>query len=218
VRALALLSAGLDSTVALALAAEQGTTIAAALTIDYGQRARQREIAYAARLADFFGVPHRVLELPFFAAATGGALLNAEDSLPAFDVGFLDEAERTERSARAVWVPNRNGVFLEVAAMLAEAEGLDGVLIGFNREEAETFPDNGADYLAAVNTALGFSTQARVRVCSPTLDLSKREIVRELRRLEIPAELLWPCYEGGEDWCRRCESCARFLRAKGGAD
>jgi 7-cyano-7-deazaguanine synthase len=203
-KAVALLSGGLDSTVAFALRARQTVL---ALTVDYGQRSARREIAAARRTAARYRVPHRVLRLPWLG---GGALVDRSRRLPSPD---LERPAETRASAAAVWVPNRNGVFIAAAAALAERMGASRVVVGFNREEAATFPDNSAAFLAASNRALDFSTQRRVRVESPTLRWDKARIVREARRREIPLDSLWPCYEGGRTWCRRCESCLRSLRA-----
>jgi 7-cyano-7-deazaguanine synthase len=120
------------------------------------------------------------------------------------------------RSAKAVWVPNRNGVFIEIAAAHAESLGATRLITGFNKEEAVTFPDNSPQYVAAVNRALLFSTANGVRVVSYTGALEKKGIVRLGRRLGAPLKHIWPCYEGGRAWCRRCESCLRSLRALDG--
>ncbi len=203
-KAVALLSGGLDSTVAFAIRARD---TALALTVDYGQRAARREIASARRTAARYRVPHRVLELPWL---SGGALTDRSRRLPSPD---LSRASATRKSAAAVWVPNRNGVFIAAAAALAEKLGASHVVVGFNREEAATFPDNSARFLDAANRALWYSTANRVRVESPTLKWDKRRIVREARQRRIPLDAVWPCYEGGRSWCRRCESCLRALRA-----
>jgi 7-cyano-7-deazaguanine synthase len=215
--AICLLSGGLDSTVALALAREQGP-VALALTADYGQRAAAREVERAGRIAAHFAVAHRVLELPFFKSLPGGALLDRAAELPRVDRGALERGaagptRELEESAARVWVPNRNGVLIEAAAAFAEASGAALVIVGFNREEASTFPDNSIDYMAAMNAALRFSTRGKVRLESPTAPLDKVEIVRAALRLRVPLDLVWPCYEGGEAPCGACESCQRFRRA-----
>ena len=110
-------------------------------------------------------------------------------------------------------MPNRNGVFLAVAAAFAERLGAGRIVVGFNREEAETFADNSVPFLLAANRALRFSTRNRVRVESPTKDWDKRRIVLEAERRKIALDAVWPCYEGGRRWCLECESCLRSLRA-----
>lgn len=212
--AIALLSAGLDSTVALALARERAPVVLA-LTVDYGQRAARREVERAAALAAFFGVRHEVVALDFFTRLpAAGALLDRGAALPTPDRSTLDRGGASvAASADAVWVPNRNGVLVEVAAAYAEAHGAARVVVGFNREEAATFPDNSQAYLAALDQALAFSTRGRVRVDAPTGALDKAAILKSAQSRRLPLELLWPCYEGGAAPCARCESCQRFLRA-----
>lgn len=212
--AVALLSAGLDSTVALALARERAPVVLA-LTIDYGQRAARREVERAAELARYFGVRHEVVVLDFFRRLPGtGALLDRSATLPTPDRATLDRGgAAVTASADRVWVPNRNGVFVEVAAAFAEAHGAARVVVGFNREEAATFPDNSQAYLAALDAALHFSTRGRVRVDAPTGALDKAAIMASAWSRRLPLDRLWPCYEGGEAPCAACESCQRFLRA-----
>ena len=215
--AVCLLSGGLDSTVALAMAVSrsaQDGRVVLALTIDYGQRAARREIERAGRIAAHLGVTHEVVDLPFFAELPAGALLDEGAELPRPDRAALDRGgPALEESAARVWVPNRNGVFVEVAAAHAEARGAGRVIVGFNREEAATFPDNTVEYLEALNGALRFSTKGKVRVESPTAALDKVGIVREAVRLHAPLDLVWPCYDGREAPCGTCESCQRFRRA-----
>jgi 7-cyano-7-deazaguanine synthase len=203
-KGVAILSGGLDSTVSLAAAREKIDVILA-LTFDYGQRAAKREREAAARIARRYRIPHRVIRIPWLAALTSTALVNRKARLP--------RHEMSKESAKAVWVPNRNGVFIEIAAAHAESLGATRLITGFNREEAATFPDNSPAYVRAVNHALRFSTATGVRVVSFTADLDKRRIVQLGRQLGAPLEHIWPCYEGGRRWCGSCESCLRSLRA-----
>jgi 7-cyano-7-deazaguanine synthase len=204
VNGIAILSGGLDSTVSLAVAVRK-MKIVAALTFDYGQRAARREREASRAIARHYRVPHQVIETPWLARLTGTALVNRRARLP--------RLEMSERSAKAVWVPNRNGCFIEIAAAHAESMGARRLITGFNREEAATFPDNSKAYVGAVNRALSFSTATGVQVVSYTINLDKKEIVRLGRRLGAPLDRIWPCYEGGPEWCRSCESCLRSLRA-----
>jgi 7-cyano-7-deazaguanine synthase len=204
VKAVAVLSGGLDSTVSLA-AAVRKLDVVLALTFDYGQRAAKREREAAAKIAGRYRIPHRVIAIPWLARITRTALVDRAARLP--------RNEMSARSAKAVWVPNRNGVFLETAAAHAESLGAKRIVTGFNREEAATFPDNSTAYVRALNRALSYSTAKGVEVVSYTGDLDKRGIVRLGRRLGAPIEWVWPCYEGGRAWCGSCESCLRSLRA-----
>ncbi len=210
-----LLSGGLDSVVNLALALQKGS-VSLALTFDYGQRARAQETKAAGRISAFYTIRHRVVSLPWMAALGGAAILEQRSLPPRVCPQDLDDPIRSAESARAVWVPNRNGVFVQIAAAYAEAEQADWVVAGFNREEAASFPDNSGDFLETVNAALRYSTRTGVRVRSFTLDMDKVQIVRTGLELGVPLEDVWSCYLGGERMCGQCESCRRFQRAVAG--
>jgi len=203
-KGVAILSGGLDSTVSLAAATRQ-MDVVLALTFDYGQRAAKRERAASAKIAKHYRVPPKVVAIPWLAELTGTALVNRRATLPL--------NEMSVRSAKAVWVPNRNGGFIEIAAAHAESLGARRLITGFNKEEAVTFPDNSPAYVSAINYALSYSTANGVRVVSFTGNLEKKGIVNLGRRLNAPLKDIWPCYEGGKRWCGECESCLRSLRA-----
>jgi 7-cyano-7-deazaguanine synthase len=210
--ALALLSGGLDSTVAAAMAAADGG-VAHAVTLDYGQRARESEMRAARAIAAALGATHQVIELPFLQAVTRTALVATDAELPEPERGQLDDARGARASMAAVWVPNRNGLFLAVAAAIAEASGLAHVVVGFNREEAATFPDNSEEFLARTNAALALSTRGQVTALAPTAALAKEEIVRIGYSIAAPMSYVWSCYRGDPRPCWRCESCQRLARA-----
>lgn len=211
-RCISLLSGGLDSVVATTVATREGA-VELALTADYGQRSAAAEIAAAQGVCRGLGINHRVVELPWLAEITGTALVNTGSDLPELKPDELDDADRTAASAQAVWVPNRNGVLINIAAAFAESLGCDTVVCGFNAEEAQTFPDNTPEFARAATESLSFSTLSKVQVWSPTEDLTKVEIVALGRRIGAPLQLVWSCYQPGPDPCGTCESCLRFRRA-----
>lgn len=207
--AVALLSGGLDSGVAAACVhAAPGRRLVACLFCDYGQRAARRERAAATALAARWSLPLTVVALPWLgdlARAAGARLMPGTGALPEGTV----RAPGDTRSARAVWVPARNAVFVAIAAAHAEALGADCVVAGFNREEAATFPDNSAAFVAAATRLFEHGTLRGVRVESPTVAWDKAEIVAAARRMGFRHGDFWSCYEGGEAPCGRCESCLR---------
>ncbi|MBI3542347.1 MAG: 7-cyano-7-deazaguanine synthase [Deltaproteobacteria bacterium] len=217
-QAVLLLSSGLDSAANLALAGDGAAgrseefRVRLTLTIDYGQKGAVRELEHAARLAKHFNVDHVVFDLKGFVALTGGksALLGGQQ-IPVPE--SLDELSVTTRTASAVWVPNRNGVMISIAAALAESRGLDAVAVGFNAEEAVTFPDNTPEYMDAMSASLRYSTANHVRVVSATAEMTKKQIVARLADRRFPFELLWSCYHADRRHCGRCESCQRLRRA-----
>lgn len=211
-KSVVLLSGGLDSTVNFYEQVAQGQAILA-LTFDYGQRAALREIEASGKMAALAGVPHEIVTLPFFKTWGTSSLTNAQIDVPMTSSGSLDDQEVSKKNAKSVWVPNRNGVFLNIAAGYAEGLGADAVVPGFNAEEAATFPDNSKEFLEQTNIALSYSTSTMVKVVCTTVSLNKTEIVRRGLELGVDFTKIWPCYLAGEQWCGTCESCLRSRRA-----
>ena len=209
--AVVLLSAGLDSAFNLYRAAKT-LEIKLALTFDYGQRAAPNELTRSAELAGRLGVPHRIVDVRWFDKFTKTSLLS-DAPVPTGDDVAIDDLAKSTGSAARVWVPNRNGIFLNIAAGFAEGLRADYVIAGFNREEAATFPDNSAGFLKALDACWTLSTATGVRTLCYSAELDKTEIVERSRALNLPFARLWPCYLAGERWCGTCESCLRFKRA-----
>lgn len=209
-----LLSGGLDSAANLAFCRDRDDPVLA-LTANYGQRAAPEEMNAARRLCEYYQVEHRVVGLEWLGELGGSSLTEPARAVPLLETEDLDRPSTTQESARAVWVPNRNGVLIQMAAAFAERLDCDRVVVGFNLEEAATFPDNSESFIRAAGEALRYSTATGVGVFCYTSRWNKREIVSELRRLPIPFpfERLWSCYLGGRVPCGRCESCRRLARA-----
>jgi 7-cyano-7-deazaguanine synthase len=199
-KSIALVSGGLDSLVSLARAMQE-RDVRLVLFFDYGQRARDSERVSAMSAASYYGIPFDEVDIGWLGTlAPAGMRYHGGEEAP---LCTLDD----------VWIPNRNGVFVNVAAAYAEGRGCDTVITGFNREEAMEFPDNSADYVTRVNTALALSTRNAVRVESFTLDFDKREIIRLGMQLKAPLSIVWSCYRSGERMCGECASCARLRGA-----
>ena len=213
---LILLSGGLDSSANLAFADHFDKPVLA-LTIDYGQKAAKPELIAAKKIADYYNVPHQVLDLKWLGALGGSALTSQTIKMPGIANDKLDDLETATASAKQVWVPNRNGLFINAAAAIAESMKVKQVVVGFNKEEAATFPDNSSQFLGVATLALRYSTGNGVKVGCYTDMMMKTEIVAALRNLpkKFPFELVWSCYQGGEKMCGECESCKRYYRATG---
>jgi 7-cyano-7-deazaguanine synthase len=211
-KSILILSGGLDSTVSSWLARQETKPILA-LTFDYGQRAARREIEAAYYTSQQLGVEHRIIPLTWLKEITTTSLVNQGSPLPQLAESDLDNTEKTVSTAKQVWVPNRNGTFLNIAAASAGSLGASILVTGFNAEEGVTFPDNSAPFVRAANEFFWYSTQNRVEVTSYTLQMTKVEIAQKAQELGVNFDKIWSCYEGGDRPCRSCESCARFLRA-----
>jgi len=185
--AIILLSGGLDSFVSTAVARKRHKIILA-LTFDYGQRAAGREISAAGKMCGRWNIPHKVIRLPWLGSITHTALVNRKKHLPA----------SSSSSAKAVWVPNRNALFINIAASFAESLGAGLIVTGFNKEEGATFPDNSAGFVRAVNGSLRTSTLVRPRVASFVQTMTKNDMVRYAICHGLPLDGCWPCYKGGK--------------------
>lgn len=210
--AVVLLSGGLDSTVNL-YEAKRHANVVLALTFDYGQRAARREIERSSAIAEHARVSHKVIKLNWFSEFTKTSLLNTQQEVPIGAQVSIDDLNVSNQTAKAVWVPNRNGIFLNIGAAFAEGYGAKWVVPGFNIEEGATFPDNTEGYLQALNQSFRLSTANQVEAKCFTTALNKSEIVGLGKKLGAPFELMWPCYFAGQKICGECESCQRFTRA-----
>lgn len=209
--AVVLLSSGLDSSVNL-FSAHHDIGVVLALFVDYGQRARLKEWEKAQELCEYLNVPIQRLDLSFIKSFGKSSLIDDSKEV-ATDVA-IDDFEASTKSAKNVWVPNRNGILLNVAAGFAESLGAKYVVPGFNLEEATTFPDNSKDFMDALDRSFSFSTGNQVETKCYTVDLNKTQIYKKALELKLPMESVWPCYFSGESLCGKCESCSRFFRAK----
>jgi len=198
-RAIALVSGGLDSVVSLAEARERDE-VRLVLFVDYGQRAVTSEREAVLAVVNYYGLPFKEVALPWLAALAPEGM-RAGGAPAALD------------SLDAVWIPNRNGIFLNVAAAFAESFGCDLVVTGFNREEAQEFADNSAEYVDRVNSALTLSTRNGVQVVSYTIDLDKTAILERGAELRAPLGDIWSCYHAGPNMCGTCASCRRLVAA-----
>ncbi len=207
-----LLSSGLDSTVNLYAAQKQGQVVLA-LTFDYGQRAAVQEISHAQKLCQNLKIPHQVIDLKWMKSWGKSSLLDTQKDIPVADQIQMDDLKTSLQTAEKVWVPNRNGVLLNLAAGFAESLAADSIVPGFNKEEAATFPDNTEEFLNQVTASLFYSTANHVKAECFTTRMNKSEIVAWGKELGVDWSLIWPCYFAQEKWCGQCESCQRSLRA-----
>ena len=205
-RAVALVSGGLDSVVSLARAVAL-MEVRLVVFVNYDHRALESERNAVMGVADYYGLPIREIDASWL-GALGPEAMRRVDAPPAdlADAPALDTLD-------AVWIPNRNGVFLNIAAAVAEAYDCAYVVTGFNREEAAEFPDNSADYVLRANRAFEMSTRNSLRVISFTQELDKPQIVRLGVELRAPLSVIWSCYHSRDRMCGRCESCRRLKRA-----
>ena len=210
-KSIILLSGGLDSVVSLALAKDFCSDILA-ITFNYGQKSFEAEKKAAEAISSYYKISHIVVDLPWLAAISTSSLNNADD-VPVLSYDDLNDISIASSASNSVWVPNRNALFINIAAAFAEAKGYDSIVIGANSEEAVTFKDNSIDFITAINSSLENSLNAVVKVIAPLIDAKKEDIVRLGQELEVPFELIHSCYVSNDNHCGNCESCLRLKRA-----
>jgi 7-cyano-7-deazaguanine synthase len=209
-KAVVLLSGGLDSYTAAAAARADGYALYA-LTIRYGQT-HAIEIEAARRVAKALGVAKHV-ELDVNLAAFGGSSLVGEGTIPtdrALDAGGIP----------STYVPARNTIFLSLALGWAEVVGAEAIVIGVNALDYSGYPDCRPEYIDAFERVAALATRAGVegrplRILAPLQTLTKADIIRLGEKLGLDYGLTHSCYAPGPDGqpCGRCDSCR--LRAKG---
>lgn len=208
-KAIILLSGGLDSTTSLYVARRSGRE-PICLSIHYGQL-HERELEAAKKIAGSLKLEHWTipLSLPW----GGSALTDSRLSVPK----GRNEKEMT-KEIPVTYVPARNSIFLSLAASLAEVKGAEEIYFGANALDYSGYPDCRPAFLKTFEELILRGTKAgtegrRIRIVAPLLRLSKGEIVRLGQELGVPFEWTWSCYEGKEFPCGECDSC--LLRAKG---
>lgn len=207
-----LLSGGLDSLASFHWAC-QLSDVMLGITFDYGQKPAKKEIESSAKICRHYDVKHLVLSLDWFGEMKGSALIDNHISLPELKTDDLDNQTVTQKSANTVWVPNRNGVFINVGASIAESRLANWLVAGFNREEAQTFPDNSEDFVESINESLKYSTREKITLKVPMISKSKKGIVEWCIEKGVDFSNLWSCYSDGDKMCGECESCLRCRRA-----
>lgn len=209
-KAISILSGGLDSAVATSLLAKAYNVHA--ITFDYGQKSVEMEIKSSKAICGKLGIEHTLIQLPWL-AHLGGSALTSEEKVPELSMDQLDDKEVCDETARKVWVPGRNVVFSSIALSFAEAEGAEKIIVGWDLEEANTFPDNSKKFLNAFNQLLNIGSLYDIQIEAPLIDLNKKEIVKLGYQEGAPLDLSYSCYLGGKKHCGLCESCMRRKRA-----
>lgn len=204
--AVCLVSGGMDSCVAAAVAARENDALAF-FHACYGQRAEQRELRAFHEIADFYQVQHRfVCRLRHLARIGGSALTDPGLSLPQ---GKLDR-----REIPISYVPFRNANLLSAAVAWGEVRGACRIYIGAVEEDSSGYPDCRGDFFQAFQRVaeLGTRPETVMEIRTPLIHMRKADIVRQGTALGAPLHLSWSCYLGEEPACGECDSCLLRLR------
>ena len=214
-QAVVLLSGGLDSATALAVARNDGFRTAC-LSLDYGQR-HQAELDAARRVAERLGADEHIV-YPLDLRIFGGSALT-----DAIDVPKDRDTADIASGIPVTYVPARNLIFLSIAAAFAETRGARDLYLGVNAVDYSGYPDCRPEFITAFEDAVNLATRMgvesigedRVHVHAPLTDLTKADIITLGTKLGVDYRLTHSCYDPSPDGaaCGRCDSCA--LRRKG---
>jgi 7-cyano-7-deazaguanine synthase len=212
-RAVVLLSGGIDSATAAAMARQQGFEIHA-LSFRYGQR-HECELAAAQKVAVLLGAAsHRVME--FDMRVIGGSALTDR-----IDVPKGRSSDEIAQGIPITYVPARNTIFLSFGLALAERIEAEDIFFGANQLDYSGYPDCREEYIQAFERMANFATRAgvegrsRIKINVPLIHMTKAEIVKQGLALGLDYALTWSCYDPAPDSraCGHCDSCQ--LRLKG---
>lgn len=213
-KAVVLLSGGMDSCVCTAIALERhGEGKVALLHAMYGQRTERRERQAFEGIANFYGVRERlVVKLEHFRTIGGSALTDGTIQVPENEPGATQSGGST---IPVTYVPFRNAHFLSVGVSWAEAIGAGAIYIGAVAEDSSGYPDCRPEYYRVFQELIrvGTKPETEIEMVTPVIAMRKSEIVRRGRELGAPLHLTWSCYQGEELACGKCDSCLLRLRA-----
>jgi 7-cyano-7-deazaguanine synthase len=215
-KAVVLLSGGMDSCVAAAIARLSHDV--ALLHASYGQRTARRERRAFDSIGDFYGVSERlVVDLNYFPAIGASALTDSRIAVPEGNhpSGGADQNVVQSGEIPVTYVPFRNAHFLSVAVSWAEAIGANAVFIGAVAEDSSGYPDCRPEYYRVFQelVKVGTRPETRIEIATPVIAMRKSEIIQRGIELNAPLHLTWSCYQGEDLACGLCDSCVLRLRA-----
>ena len=213
-KALVLLSGGIDSTTCLALAVEKyGSDEVLALCVSYGQK-HERELEAAENIAEHYGVRLRRINLaPLFAGSQCTLLVLSKGEIP--EESYAEQLEKTDGKPVSTYVPFRNGLFLSAAASIALSEGCNDIYYGAHSDDAagNAYPDCSDEFNDAMSRAIFLGSGEQLRVIAPFIGRTKAQVIATGLELGAPYELTWSCYEGGDKPCCKCGTCRDRIAA-----
>lgn len=206
-KALVLLSGGVDSSTCLGLAKEKYGDEVIALCLFYGQK-HSREIKSAEDVAAFYNVKLLTMDLAkIFMYSDCSLLQGSKEDIPL--VSYAEQLVDKPNGVVSTYVPFRNGLFLSTAASIALEYGCEVIYYGAHADDAagNAYPDCSVEFNAAMAQAIYLGSGKQLKIEAPFVGKHKKDIVAEGLRLGVPYDLTWSCYCGGEKPCGQCGTC-----------
>ena len=207
-KALVLLSGGIDSTTCLALAVSKYTTKnVIALSITYGQK-HNKELQKAMEVAKYYNIEHYTLNLEeIFKFSNCSLLKHSNEEIPL--KSYSEQIQSTNGGPVSTYVPFRNGLFLSSAASFALSENCDIIYYGAHSDDSagNAYPDCSEKFNNAMNEAIYEGSGKKLKIEAPFVKMNKADVIKLGIELKVPYQLTWSCYIGDEKPCGKCGTC-----------
>ena len=200
-------SGGMDSTVLLY---KERPNIKLAVSFNYGSKHNNREMIYAAMNCRELYIDHVTISLESVMSSFDSALLNKDEKIP--------EGHYQDESMKRTVVPFRNGIMLSIATGIAESNNLESVLIANHAGDHAIYPDCRQDFIVNFGDAMRTGTYGNIKLDSPFVDWTKREIALFGKSLKVDFSKTYSCYNGQEKHCGKCGTCVERQEALEGFD
>jgi len=204
-KSIVLLSGGMDSALTLAIARQDFEV--AALHINYGQITEEKELWAFNKLCDYYNVGQRLIVDIKYLTQIGGSSLTDKTIL-------INDANLSNLGIPNTYVPFRNANILAIATSWAEVIEAKGIFIGANQLDSSGYPDTRLNFFEAFEKMIDFGTkpETKIKIYTPIINMTKKEIVLKANELQVPLEFTWSCYRNNDIACGTCDSCALRLR------
>lgn len=199
-KAVCIMSGGMDSTLSAYMVKSKGYEVIG-VHFNYGQRTQEKELECFNNICDAMNIQIKYnLNLDFFSQLGASALTDKNITIP---TGGVQEGVPT------TYVPFRNGIFLSMAAAIAEKEGAEIISIGVVEEDSSGYPDCRKNYIQSMQESINLGTKdtTNIKIDMPLVDLQKSQIVQKAIELSVPLHLTWSCYQNEDEACGICDSC-----------
>jgi hypothetical protein len=206
-KAVIIYSGGMDSTTLLY---DYKDNISLAITFTYGAKQDKEQLACAVSNCKLLGIKHIIIPLDFIGQYFKSSIIQGGEDIPHEDYN--------EVNMKSTVVPFRNGIMLSIATGMAENEGLDTVLIANHAGDHSIYPDCRPEFIDNISRAAEKGTYNNVKIVSPYCNMTKREIALLGKKLSVPFENTYSCYEGRHLHCGKCATCIERKEALAGFD
>lgn len=199
-KAICILSGGMDSTLSSYIAKNEGYELIA-IHFNYGQKTERRELEAFRDICKDLNIKNKYeIDIPFFTQIGASALTDASIDIP---------IDGVKPGVPVTYVPFRNGIFLSIAAAVAEKESAEAMFIGVVEEDSSGYPDCTDSFINKQKNAINEGTKesTKIEIITPLVKLNKSQIVQKALELNVPLEHTWSCYKNEDEACGVCDSC-----------